>query len=75
VGEVAKGTPAEKAGLKARDIIVEVDGEVTRQLSQLVVLKSRKKPGDTIKLRIKRGRAIKEVDVVLDKWEKSLVGL
>jgi len=52
------GFPAEKAGLKAQDIIVEVDGEsITGKTISEAVGKIRGEKGTTVKLRIVRNRS------------------
>jgi len=55
VKEVVKDTPAEAAGLKAGDVITEIDGKPIRGLSDLRKILRSKKPGDTATLKIKRG--------------------
>jgi len=55
VKEVAKGTAAEAAGLKAGDVITEMDGKPIKGLSDLRKILRSKKPGDTATLKIKRG--------------------
>jgi len=50
-----KGSPAEKAGLKPKDIVVEVDGDPIRDLSLEEVVSLIKGPsGSTVKIKVKR---------------------
>ncbi len=51
---VAKNTPAEKAGLKVKDIIIEYDGEKILNVDHLIMLINRTKPGKKVHLKIKR---------------------
>ena len=55
VKEVVKDTAAEAAGLKAGDVITEIDGKPIKGLSDLRKILRSKKPGDTATLKIKRG--------------------
>jgi carboxyl-terminal processing protease len=52
------GTPAEKAGLKPKDIIAEIDGKLTTGLSvEEAVGKIRGKKGTTVKLKLVRNQS------------------
>jgi len=55
VKEVAENSPAEKAGLKAGDIITAADGKPIKTLADLRKVLSEKKKGDTMELTVKRG--------------------
>ena len=50
VGHVAKGSAAEKAGLKANDIITQLDNQLIINGQQLQTLIRTKKPGDEVTL-------------------------
>jgi carboxyl-terminal processing protease len=55
VMNVLEGTPAERAGLKARDKIVEIDGESTKGITTRdALLKMRGEPGTDIEIGIAR---------------------
>lgn len=66
VQSVKSGSPAEKAGLKERDIITEVDGQSIGTLQDFTALKNRHQTGDTIKLTVQRDGETVSLDVVLD---------
>lgn len=51
---VLSGSPADKAGLKPNDIIMEVDGIVLQGKTTLISIIQRHKPGDKIGLRVFR---------------------
>ena len=59
-----KGTPAEKAGLLAEDVIVEVEGENVLGLStEEVSNKIKGEPGSKVKIKVQRGEEQKEFEV------------
>lgn len=72
VSEVLEGSPAEKAGLKDRDIILAVDGKPLPQLKPERVVVTwlereidRRAPGDLFALTVLRGGARVELSAVL----------
>jgi 2-alkenal reductase len=65
VSEVASGSPAEKAGIKANSIITKIDGTTIDQTKTLVDLLSNHKPGDTITLSVIDPGASTEHNVTL----------
>lgn len=52
---VVPGGPADKAGLKIRDVILEADGEPLTIENPLHLLVAKKSPGDTLRLKVWRG--------------------
>jgi len=65
IGGVVSGSPADKAGLKARDVIVAVDGTDITTNGQLVQLVQAKAPGTQVKITYYRGTAKSTVTVTL----------
>ena len=63
VEEVRPESPAEKAGLKKSDVIVEFDGEHVRSARQFTRLVNETAPGRTVKATIVRDGQRKTVDV------------
>jgi serine protease Do len=55
IGGVVSGAPADKAGLKAKDVIVAVDGTDITTNGQLVQLIQAKAPGTQVKITYYRG--------------------
>jgi len=55
IDDVVKDSAAEAAGLKKGDVILEVDGKKTKTVSDLRDVLSKKKKGDKVELKIKRG--------------------
>lgn len=62
---VIPGSPAEKAGIRNKDIIVSVNGEKVDQTSGLSLLLAQYAPGDTVKLEIITDKQKRTVDVTL----------
>ena len=52
---ITEGSPAEKAGLKAGDVVVKFDAKDVKDYDEMLSLLNKKKPGDEIELKIKRG--------------------
>lgn len=53
--KIDEGSPAELAGLKIQDIILEYGGEKVLTTSQLIEIRETHQPGDTVKVLIRRG--------------------
>jgi putative serine protease PepD len=54
VGEVERGTPAAKAGLRAGDVIVSVAGKPTPTMTDLSAVLARLKPGERVSVVVRR---------------------
>ena len=65
IGQVATGSPAEKAGLRADDIILTIDGTKLDGDSALAQALNSHKPGDTITLTVLRGTQTITMQVTL----------
>ena len=72
IKNVQAGTPADRAGLKAYDVIRKVNGEPVENATDLVRRISNLAPGATAKLEIWRDKKAIEVDVKLDEYAGSL---
>ena len=56
VASVAQGSPSEKAGVKAGDIILEFNGERIQEMKQLPIIVARTKVGKKVKVKIWRDK-------------------
>ncbi|MEI9813392.1 MAG: DegQ family serine endoprotease [Acidobacteriota bacterium] len=65
VGDVTSGSPAEKAGLKAGDIITEINGSGVADYADLRVKVASMAPNTSAKLKVFRDGAAKDFTVVL----------
>ncbi|MCW1968787.1 MAG: PDZ domain-containing protein [Anaerolineae bacterium] len=63
VSQVITDSPAAKAGMKAGDVIIEIDGKKLDQ--PLPALIAARKPGDVIKVKVERGNETPELTVTL----------
>ncbi len=72
VVKVIEGAAADKAGLKAGDLITEVDGEAVGPLQEFVKMIGGHKAGDKLKVTIFRDGNTEDVTVVLGEAPKEL---
>jgi serine protease Do len=73
VSRIEPGSPAEKAGLRAGDVILGVNGKTLDQFSELPATIAAIKPGATAKLQIWRDRASRDVAVTIGKLQEDKV--
>jgi serine protease Do len=66
IAEVEPGGPADKAGIKAGDLILRVDQSPVTRAEDLPRVVARNKPGTKVKVEIRRERVTRSVDVNLD---------
>lgn len=69
ISEVEKGSPAEKAGLQADDIVLRCDKKKIADLEDLIALIRKHKPGDELPLEVRRGTEVINLKVVVGKRE------
>jgi len=65
VQQVTSGSPAEKAGLKAEDIITRVDNVTVNGAGDLRRVLRDHKPGDTVNVTVQRGKEVLNLKVQL----------
>jgi serine protease Do len=71
ITEVEKGSPAEKAGLKAGDVIVEADNREISSSDDVRQIISDKEKGDKVSLKVLRDKRLKDFSVTLAETEKE----
>jgi serine protease Do len=64
---VDKDSPAEKAGLKADDVVIRFGKERVEDLEDLLTLIKERKPGDEVPIRVRRGKRILDLKIVIGK--------
>ena len=70
ITEVEEDMPAEKAGLKAGDVIVEVDDEEIEDTQELRDIISEKDEGDKVKIRVIRNRKPESFEVGVEEGKE-----
>lgn len=65
IQEVVSGSPADKAGIQAGDIITDIDGQKLNSTNELATLIGKKKAGDTISITYWRNGNSTDVSVTL----------
>jgi len=71
VEEVLPGSPAAKAGLRPDDLIVYVDGEPVSSITGFRAAMSRTRPGQAVRLEVRRGERLETVEVTLGEMPKK----
>lgn len=71
VAAVVPGAPADRAGLRARDVVVSVDGSAVEGMDDLVIAIRQHKVGDRLKVEYVRDRARQTADVTLGDRPRS----
>lgn len=67
LSRVTEGSPAEKGGLLAGDVITKFDGKEIGNYDDMLTQLAKKKPGDEVDVVVKRGTETKTLKVKLDK--------
>ena len=73
VSIIEKDSPAEKAGLKIGDIIVEFNGEKIESVSQLLSAKRDFRAGDTTTLKVWRSGEYVDLTITFDEYVEEVV--
>lgn len=72
---VIEGLPASKAGLKANDVVVEIEGKKVSDENDIRQTLKSKNPGDTIKVKyIRQGAAAQEATITLEGFDAEKLG-
>ncbi|HKR01660.1 MAG TPA: PDZ domain-containing protein, partial [Pyrinomonadaceae bacterium] len=71
ISRVTEGSPAEKAGLKKGDVILQFDSEPVTNTRKLFRLIGEASPGQAVRLTISRGGSEQQVNVSLGQREES----
>lgn len=75
VKKVIPGSPAEKGGLQAGDVLYALNGVPIRKDNDKALSEARKewKPGQTVHYTVKRNGQTKAVDIVLAPWPADML--
>ena len=66
---VTGGSPAERAGVQAGDVVLKMNGEPVASMRDLLAHVSRSTLGDSFRLIVMRGGQERVVDGIFDAWE------
>lgn len=72
VGDVAKGSPAEKAGIKRGDVILEFNGKKVEDVGNLRNMVAQSKLGSELPIRLMRGEKEYSVTVMIAELPKEV---
>ncbi len=72
IANVSKDSAAAAAGLKAGDVVLEVNGEAIERSGMLSSLIGLSAPGEKVKLKVWRERAVRDVEVKLGSADNQL---
>jgi len=67
LARVTEGSPADKGGLKAGDVITKFDGKDVKNYDEMLGVLAKKKAGDEVEIVVKRDAEVKTLKVKLDK--------
>jgi S1-C subfamily serine protease len=73
VDAVYPGTPAEQAGLRVNDVVLQVDGVAVRNDNHLINLISMLPAGQRVRLQVWRERRVQNLDAVIGDWSAAQV--
>lgn len=68
VSEVTPGSPAERIGLKRGDVIESFGGVKVESGNQLIELVRQRHVGDSVRLQVRRGQTLFQLEVILDQF-------
>jgi serine protease DegQ len=67
IRRIVSGSPADRAGIRVRDVVVEIGGKPTRDTPALLSRIAELPPGSTVKVKVWRERTLQDVDVTVGK--------
>jgi S1-C subfamily serine protease len=71
VERIYDATPAAAAGIKANDVILQVDGQAIKNENHLINLISAMPPGQKVRLHVWRDRTVVTLEAVVGDWAKA----
>lgn len=71
VSDVLRGSPAERAGIKRGDVIVEYEGKGVEGVADLKNLVAQTKPGSRVKVKLIRGGEEQVVEVIIEELSEK----
>jgi serine protease Do len=71
IAKVEKDSPAEKAGLRPDDVVVSLGKDKIEDLEDFLAIINKRKPGDELPIRVRRGKEVLELKVVVGRHPAS----
>ena len=71
VEQVFPGTPAESAGLRVNDVILQVENLAIRDENQLINLISSLPAGQRIRMQVWRDRRVATYEAIVGDWQEA----
>lgn len=71
VGDVLKGSPAERSGIERGDVIIEFDGQPVKTMEELPKIVARTRPGSEVDVVVIRDGRRKVIKATIDKLEDT----
>jgi serine protease Do len=75
ISEVVNNTPADRAGLKAGDVIMEFDGKDVKDMASFRILVASTEVGKTVKIKVHRDGKQKELKVAIGEMPETVSSL
>ncbi len=73
IDRVLRGSPAAEAGVRSKDVVLQVDTHQVTKSNQVQALIAKKSPGESVVLRIWRSGREMDLDVVLGRRQETIV--
>ena len=73
VDELLADSPAAKAGIQVNDLVSFIDGEPVYSIKSYLVAMGRTKPGDTVRMEVRRGDNLQSIELKLGEWPKGML--
>ena len=74
VSEVMKDSPAEKAGIKSGDLILEFDGKAINEMNELSRFVAATPVGKKTAVKVVRGGSVQDIPVTIERLKESVGG-
>ncbi len=71
IGSVVKGSPADKAGIKKRDIIISIDSKRIKEHKDITNIVKALPPGKVVKIEIKRDKKLKVLKIKIGELKEK----
>lgn len=73
IDEIIPDSPAAKAGIQVNDLVSFIDGEPIYSIKSYLDYMSKTRPGDTVRVDVRRGDNLIQVELKLGDWPKGLL--